>query len=494
MQTGRPPMAWQIKRHNAITAPHELRRIRHPLPPVIPVAVDEQQVSVDVTRRAAGFLERLECHPAVLIAPGAIARMCGSEGVGNARMLDPAVEIAPVSPVVALESPVVLAGIVNSVSVAYSTLFAHFGQFAQGRRRAEDRKRKEEHYLNILIKVDVHSIGTNSIVDRLLASPAPYVMTKSWVTVVTTASYAIGAKVLSASLSHCKSQYPLLVLATEALPADARTQLLEFGLEVRTVEPLLLDSVAAGANRAAFAEAGNKLRAFALTEFETLGLLDADTLVTQNIDHLLAHDTHGGVGVDADQLAIAFACTCNNRRKPFYPREWTVENCGHTRFSQTDTYSHTPPFTHLSRLTATNDVALNSGVMVFRPSDKVCGDIEQFVRTNRETVQSYVFPDQQILQDVFQDRVRILPWFYNALKVLRVCHKPLWDNGASNTRVNVVHYIHEKPWSRRCESIAFPNNLPAWDADAEFQVDPSHAWWWWAHDNLLSREHQWVGE
>lgn len=63
--------------------------------------------------------------------------------------------------------------------------------------------------------------------------------------------------------------------------------------------------------------------------------------------------------------------------------------------------------------------------------------IEQFFSTHGDVVQGYVFPDQQILQDVFKGRIRILPWMYNALKVLRVCHRGLWDNGESNKNVHM---------------------------------------------------------
>lgn len=45
-----------------------------------------------------------------------------------------------------------------------------------------------------------------------------------------------------------------------------------------------------------------------------------------------------------------------------------------------------------------------------------------------------------------------------------------------------VHYIHEKPWSKRCKAVAYPNNLPDWH---EVDVDPTHAWWWHTHDNYL---------
>ena len=82
-------------------------------------------------------------------------------------------------------------------------------------------------------------------------------------------------------------------------------------------------------------------------------------------------------------------------------------------------------------------MAVNSGVMVFKPCAKVCDMIDKFTTTHKHLVQSYVFPDQQILQDVFRNKIRILPWKYNALKVLRVCHKNLWDNGASNKDVHM---------------------------------------------------------
>ncbi|TIC37596.1 nucleotide-diphospho-sugar transferase [Wallemia mellicola] len=281
-------------------------------------------------------------------------------------------------------------------------------------------------------------------------------MSRSWVTVVTTSTYIIGAKVLNASLKQSGTKYPLLVLTTDALSDAEQQECRDAGMEVKLIEPLLLDTVAAGDFRAAFAEAGNKLRAFALVDYDRLAFLDADTLVCRNIDWLL--DTADLI--DDDELAISLACTCNNRKKSFYPASWTPENCGHNNI----TYRHSIPLTKLTD----DNVAVNSGVMVFKPSTHL--------------VQTYVFPDQQILQDVFRQRIRILPWKFNSLKVLRVCHKNLWYNDESNRDVHIVHYIHEKPWNKRCKSVAYPNNLPDWH---EVDVDPTHAWWWHTHDNYL---------
>lgn len=75
--------------------------------------------------------------------------------------------------------------------------------------------------------------------------------------------------------------------------------------------------------------------------------------------------------------------------------------------------------------------------MVFKPSTRICNHIESFISNNQDLVQTYVFPDQQILQDVFRQRIRILPWKFNSLKVLRVCHKNLWYNDESNSDVHM---------------------------------------------------------
>ena len=127
-------------------------------------------------------------------------------------------------------------------------------------------------------------------------------------------------------------------------------------------------------------------------------------------------------------------------------------------------------------------IPINSVVMIFNPSLKLSKEIKDFMLNNQSIVNSYVFPDQQLLQDVLKKRVRILPWKFNALKVLRVCHPNLWYDGASNKDVHVVHYIHEKPWSKRTKSIPIFDNLPQFD---DLDVDPSHCWWWFAYDNYL---------
>lgn len=54
-----------------------------------------------------------------------------------------------------------------------------------------------------------------------------------------------------------------------------------------------------------------------------------------------------------------------------------------------------------------------------------------------------------------------LPWYYNALKTLRVIHKPLWKD----SEIRCLHYIlADKPWKSRKEA-----------GDDYYEV---HRWWW----------------
>lgn len=57
-------------------------------------------------------------------------------------------------------------------------------------------------------------------------------------------------------------------------------------------------------------------------------------------------------------------------------------------------------------------------------------------------MQTFKFPDQDLLAYAFKDRFAPLGYQYNALKTLRDCHIDMWrDEDAKN-----LHYILDKPW------------------------------------------------
>lgn len=97
--------------------------------------------------------------------------------------------------------------------------------------------------------------------------------------------YLPGVEVLGKSLDASGSSAPKVVLVTADISQAARDRLTRLGWQVRPIEPI--------ENPAAdrllfprFESVFTKLRAWQLTEFDRVVLLDADTLVRQNIDDL----------------------------------------------------------------------------------------------------------------------------------------------------------------------------------------------------------------
>ena len=101
---------------------------------------------------------------------------------------------------------------------------------------------------------------------------------------------------------------------------------------------------------------------------------------------------------------------------------------------------------------------LNSGLLNVIPSIAIYNLLMKQME-NSEALQSYIFPDQDLLSDVLKDRWVVLPYVYNALKSLRLenVHRAIWRDD----RVKNVHYIIDpKPWNTKPGEI---DELPfAW--------------------------------
>ena len=84
----------------------------------------------------------------------------------------------------------------------------------------------------------------------------------------------------------------------------------------------------------------------------------------------------------------------------------------------------------------------NTGLLVINPSQSIYGKIMSKLR-DTEAVSKYIFPDQNLLVDVFHANWVSLPYIYNGLKTMRTVHHLIWkDDNVKN-----VHYIFSpKPW------------------------------------------------
>lgn len=102
-----------------------------------------------------------------------------------------------------------------------------------------------------------------------------------------------------------------------------------------------------------------------------------------------------------------------------------------------------------------------------------------------------MFPDQDLLAEIFRSKWVSIPWIYNAIKTMRYWHGHFYQD----EEVRNLHYIVDKPWRRR----------PKWASGSSYQVDagefievkdltlgiPSeqadavtHGWWWEEYEEM----------
>jgi lipopolysaccharide biosynthesis glycosyltransferase len=104
-------------------------------------------------------------------------------------------------------------------------------------------------------------------------------------------------------------------------------------------------------------------------------------------------------------------------------------------------------------------------MFILSPFEQQWNNILRFLGTD-ERVKSYLFPDQDFLTDFFEARWKSVGWKYNALKTMRYWHQHMWDD----EKVNNVHYIVDKPWSKRVGSDGVAGYLG--------KDEVTHRWWW----------------
>lgn len=229
----------------------------------------------------------------------------------------------------------------------------------------------------------------------------------SYVTLVTNPDYLLGARALARSLTMVGAQWPLTILALDALrEVSDMADLKALGCRVMWMKPLPLSeafqarhSREAQHTRAPFTK-GNKplfhdplhnfikLRLWELDQFEKVVFLDADALVIQNIDRLFE-----------------------------FPEFVAAPNL----------YESLSDFHRM-----------NSGVFVAKPHrqtfDHMLARLDSpgmfWSRTDQTFLQSY-FPEWDGL-----------PYIYNTLQYVWFNLPHLWDWA----RIRVIHYQYEKPW------------------------------------------------
>jgi lipopolysaccharide biosynthesis glycosyltransferase len=244
---------------------------------------------------------------------------------------------------------------------------------------------------------------------------------KAFVTAITRDSYLRGAQTLAKSLQMSGSKMPLIVLYTLTVSQDTVTKLSEFpNIQVRPIQPYKLDKFQKGISNYAFerfAEAWTKLRCWELIDVGVLCWLDADMLITQNMDEifdLLPQDK---------ELGACPTCICNPSKVEAYPKWWVPENCPYS---------------------GTTDPSLsyfNAGLLLFRPSLKTLEKLEAYVSAKKDLTE-WIFAEQDFLNEYYRGAYHRLPIIYNAIKTLSTQHPKMWDMKA----IKNIHYVLEKPW------------------------------------------------
>ncbi|KAL0951034.1 hypothetical protein HGRIS_007774 [Hohenbuehelia grisea] len=284
----------------------------------------------------------------------------------------------------------------------------------------------------------------------------------AYVTLLTKASYLAGTLVVEDSLKAVGSKYPLVVMIPPTLPEDVKSVLRKRNIQVVNIDYLEPEENAhtLAAHDERFKDTWTKLRAFELTAYERVVLMDSDMIVLRNMDELLEMD------LPKDWIAAAHACACNPRKLAHYPADWIPANCAHTAVT-----GPTDPPSAITTDSPRPYSLLNSGLVVINPSTELADAIKRYLYTSPE-VATFSFPDQDLLAAFFKGKWKPLHWYYNALKTLRVIHKQLWRD----EEIRCLHYIlHDKPWHSR------PGPPGTGDDYEEMS-----RWWWEKYEKVAA--------
>lgn len=303
---------------------------------------------------------------------------------------------------------------------------------------------------------------------------------RAWVTLLTRTSYLPGAVLLAHSLQTQKSAFPLLILTTPSFPSSLLSNL-EKECSLTNSKHLAIEPLhppehnkPATLIAARFEDTWTKLRVFELHKhgYEKLIFLDADMLVRRNMDELF------DMGLPRDWIAANHACVCNLDNDSWAPEDWTAENCAYTPLKK-DSGPAPVPKPGAGDAKRTHEL-LNGGLFVFSPHQEQWESMLEYLDKDPK-IKEFMFPDQDFLAEYFKGRWKSVKWQYNALKTMRYWHKNMWEDA----EVRNLHYIVDKPWSKRIGSDGVAGYL---GRDGE-----THAWWWKEYESW-EKERQKLGE
>lgn len=251
-----------------------------------------------------------------------------------------------------------------------------------------------------------------------------------WATLITNDAYLPGVLTLNFALQKSYSKYPLVAFYTDKLSNASLSTLHNTGVRTFLIENL---NPAACPNLRfdkRFMDTWSKLYCFKLTNFKRIVQLDSDMLILDNIDELMELPLNGY------KFASTHACVCNPLNFEHYPKEWNSKSCVFTTHSIANDDIIGP----CCKLGLSK---CNSGILVVEPSLELFNQILEKLN-DPEATSKYIFPDQDLLADVFYQNWLTISYIYNCLKTFKSQHPQLWDL----SRIKNIHYIlSPKPWS-----------------------------------------------
>lgn len=119
----------------------------------------------------------------------------------------------------------------------------------------------------------------------------------AYVTLLSSDNYLEGVLCLALSLRDTQPVYPLYVMVSANLRANTLTSLAELDLPILGIDDTYTvpESALAASEQPNWNYTFDKLAVFELTQFECVVYLDADMMVTANLDHLFAASHPSGV-------------------------------------------------------------------------------------------------------------------------------------------------------------------------------------------------------
>lgn len=254
-------------------------------------------------------------------------------------------------------------------------------------------------------------------------------------TLITNESYLHGLINLNYSLKLVNSKYPLVVLYTPNLINNLKFQK---KLDSLNIKKLKIDYLNPSTSKnyeidTRFNDCWTKLQAFSLFNFKKIILLDTDMIIFKNFDELMDLKLSENNKV----FAASHACLCNPFKKSHYPQNWHKLNCKHTLLNQEEDEDDQDEYEY-------EDLQLcNSGLLVIDPLPEHYESILKALG-DEEKIQNYIFPDQDLISDVFKGKWLSLSYIYNCLKTFNLIHKDIWDLN----EIKIIHYIlTPKPWN-----------------------------------------------